>query len=641
MDGSQKQTKAGGVTGAYNLVPAGALQRKRRFVAARFPVAPAGFSKGAEFTLGVDQQQTAAPSKQRDSAPPAAAPPPALLLTNKSLPGNAPGKQLQGVPRTDAIGNYFVLMKAGKDFSVYPLEASYTFKPYTKPSGLTIEEVEAGQRAPATAAAAAGGGGSSLLLPKSMRLAMREQQAAQAADKQLHDDAAPLLKDKLAELAVKYGSGSGSSGSRLVLHASEDEDGGSSDMDFGGDEEEGAAKRKGPKADAARAAAAAGKGKKGKGAAASVAADDIPDDELAEDIYAGEEDELRPERPDKAADWEFVEDAQDDDLGMGGSDEEELEDDPGLRKELGIEEEEEEEEDPEKKEAELGKAAEEAAAKSAAAAAAAGKAAEGGDDMPAGDDEDDDEDLLEVDDDENFDEDYLDRLAKAADEDADGISPQGFKRRKQAAAASSGRYRSPAPGQRGATPPVAAAAAAAAARDGTPGAGKRGATPPSVAMAAALAGQGSGRSATPPGGKRRTPPPGPGAAAAAADRRATPPPQQQQPSAKRKRSDAAAAGGSDGAAAAALPGPAAAAAGPPAPRWAAHQLDSQGVPTTEGVIEALRAMGPIPVQLLALLQQHLSLAPEGKALLKQRLLQVAKVDMVDGVKCMVLKPRAP
>lgn len=32
------QTKAGGVTGAYNLVPAGALQRKRRFVAARFPV---------------------------------------------------------------------------------------------------------------------------------------------------------------------------------------------------------------------------------------------------------------------------------------------------------------------------------------------------------------------------------------------------------------------------------------------------------------------------------------------------------------------------------------------------------------------------------------------------------------------------
>jgi hypothetical protein len=30
-----------------------------------------------------------------------------------------------------------------------------------------------------------------------------------------------------------------------------------------------------------------------------------------------------------------VEDAADDDLGMGGSDEEELEDDPGLRKELG------------------------------------------------------------------------------------------------------------------------------------------------------------------------------------------------------------------------------------------------------------------------------------------------------------------
>jgi hypothetical protein len=34
----------------------------------------------------------------------------------------------------------------------------------------------------------------------------------------------PLLKDKLSELAAKYG---GSSSSKLVLHASEDEDCGS------------------------------------------------------------------------------------------------------------------------------------------------------------------------------------------------------------------------------------------------------------------------------------------------------------------------------------------------------------------------------------------------------------------------------
>ncbi|KAF6252564.1 hypothetical protein COO60DRAFT_514754 [Scenedesmus sp. NREL 46B-D3] len=207
----------------------------------------------------------------------------------------APNRQFQGVPRTDAIGNYFVLMKAGRDyFSVYPLEASYTFKPYVKPSGLTIEEVEAGQRAPAAAAAAASAGSKpSLLLPKSVRMAMREQQATQAADKQLHEDAAPLLKDKLAELAVKYGSSGGSSGSRLVLHASDGEDGGSSDMDFGGDDDGDApTKRRGPKA---AAGAAAGKGKKGKGAAGSAAAAaDIGDDELAEDIYAGEEDELRP-----------------------------------------------------------------------------------------------------------------------------------------------------------------------------------------------------------------------------------------------------------------------------------------------------------------------------------------------------------
>jgi hypothetical protein len=74
----------------------------------------------------------------------------------------------------------------------------------------------------------------------------------------------PLLKDKLAELAVKYGSGAGSSSSKLVLHASDDEDGGSSDMDFGGDDEDDTRKRKGPKAEAAGRAAAAAKGKKGK-----------------------------------------------------------------------------------------------------------------------------------------------------------------------------------------------------------------------------------------------------------------------------------------------------------------------------------------------------------------------------------------
>jgi hypothetical protein len=41
----------------------------------------------------------------------AAVPPPALLLTNKVLPGMDPKKQFQGLPRTDAISNYFVVMK--------------------------------------------------------------------------------------------------------------------------------------------------------------------------------------------------------------------------------------------------------------------------------------------------------------------------------------------------------------------------------------------------------------------------------------------------------------------------------------------------------------------------------------------------
>jgi hypothetical protein len=128
-----------------------------------------------------------------------------------------------------------------------------------------------------------------------------------------------------------------------------------------------------------------------------------------------------------------------------------------------------------------------------------------------------------------------------------------------------------------------------------------------------------------------------------------PPPQQQQQQlgsnagAKRKREvgggseggSLGSAGASAGTAAAAA---AAAGGGQLAPRWAPHQLDAQGVPTTDGIIEALRALGPMPTERLGLLNEHLrDVGPEGKALLKKRLLQVAKVDNRDGRKFMVLK----
>lgn len=70
----------------------------------------------------------------------------------------------------------------------------------------------------------------------------------------------PLLKDKVAELAVKYGSSSG----RLVVHESDDGDESDDDMDFGGfDGDEGPKKGRKGRQDATEAALP--KGRKGKG----------------------------------------------------------------------------------------------------------------------------------------------------------------------------------------------------------------------------------------------------------------------------------------------------------------------------------------------------------------------------------------
>ncbi|KAF8060620.1 hypothetical protein HT031_004797 [Scenedesmus sp. PABB004] len=620
-----------GVSGVFNLVPAGLLQRKRKYVAARFPQAserqrggrsrrpaptcwaaavagcwaaaracgaarrpqgPPNF-KG-DLSLGVDA--AAAPViRPRDGAP---APPPkqpALLLGAK---GGA-GRQMQGLPRTDQSSTYFVLMKSGRDFSVYPLEGSYTFKPVARPTAVTIEEVEAAQRGPAAAAAASAAADAALLMPRSLRAALKDEAAAAAADRRLREEAGTVLEGgKVAELAVRYaatgsaaaGAGGGG-GSKLVLHADDDEEGGSDDMDFGGDDDDDAARRragKGPRRDepAGRGGGGGARGKAGKGAAGP----DIPEDEAPEDIYAGEEDELRPERPTKADDWEFEADHDDDDLAQGASDEEGLDDDPGLRRELGIEGDEEEEEEKKKREAELAADAE------AAAAGGAGGAAGGAEGELEGELEGDGEgDMADLDGDdddygddygEDFDADDLDRLA--AERENDTLGGPALKRRKQSAG-SGGSDRSPAPAAlRAATPPGG----------GTPGGG-RDATPPVGAPAA----RGGGQLTPPQGGGQRLTPPASGGA-------------------KRKRDPAEPGGDGE---VDWLPRP---------------EVDAQGVPTTESIAAALRMAGPILTDKLNQLTVHFlgkSASDEAKILFKRRLLMVARVEVIDGRKHMVLK----
>jgi hypothetical protein len=69
-------------------------------------------------------------------------------------------------------------------------------------------------------------------------------------------------------------------------------------------------------------------------------------------------------------------------------------------------------------------------------------------------------------------------------------------------------------------------------------------------------------------------------------------------------------------------------------------LDAQGVPSTDGIIQALRVLGPTPINQLTLLSVNVDWSQtgaDGKTLLKKRLLQVGKAQVVDGRNCLVLK----
>jgi hypothetical protein len=64
------------------------------------------------------------------------------------------------------------------------------------------------------------------------------------------------------------------------------------------------------------------------------------------------------------------------------------------------------------------------------------------------------------------------------------------------------------------------------------------------------------------------------------------------------------------------------------------------VPSTDGIVEALRVLGPTPISELTLLSVNVDWSQtgaEGKTLLKKRILQVGKSQIIDGRQCMVLK----
>lgn len=616
------------------MIPAGLAQTKRKYIAARFPKDAPSFV-AEEYVVGFEQ----APGKQVKE--------PSLLLSRKNPKQQQQQQQQgskdlpnhhQGVPRTDAPSNYFVLSKSGGkwDFVVQPLETTFTFKKLVKGPGPSIEEAEAEMRP------AAGARDPARFLPKSMRQQLQDAAAAEAAEKKLQEEVVPLFdKAKVAELAVKYGAGS--SQGKLVVGHSDDE---GSDEGWGatlGEDDEGAAGRKrGPGKDK-KGAKGAGKGRKG---AKESSGPDIPEDEMPEDIYAGEEDELRPAAPTEDVDWEFQDDRADDDMDQGASDDEQQPDDPGLRKQLGLEADDDEEEEAKK---EAGLAADEAeGADKAEGQGAAAPAAAGADGAAAGAaggpsqasvggsaESDDVEDEMLLEGEEDVDPDYLDRLAEGREPN---VGASHAAKRRKGSVGPAGRDRSPAPGtaaaSRHATPPLGAGSSRATPQ---PGSGlKRGATPPPGSKAAAAgAASGSSRQGSVGAGARKTPPPS--AAAAAAGRRTPPPAAASAGAAKRKREEGSAAGGAGAAAAGAM---AAAAGVGRGYVWRPEQLDAKGVPTVEAMQQALEELGPITTTQLNLLQEHLDVArigDEGKKLLKSRMLQVAKVEVINGVKYVVLK----
>ncbi|GLI60992.1 hypothetical protein VaNZ11_003249 [Volvox africanus] len=326
--------------------------------------------------------------------------------------GGAPAAVFKGVPEGGGAANvegpplHYVLFRSGNQVTAFPAEQWFAFKPHVDRRGLldsvTAANAAAGRQPPSTGPGA-GKGAAPLgflamrLVPKSQRLE-KQRQEEEARERQEQVAAGRLLP--LAG-AVEDELGPGG---RLKRFVDEDE---LEEELFGDNDEEDEGTRFGGKGAKA--------GKKGRGRGLKTAdGEELGEDEVPEDLYAGPgaDEDLRPEKPEEAEDWEHEFAPDDDDQDQGQD--EVYEDDPGLRKKLGIEgdEEDEEEEADEqaKKLKKLGdpddsdqeedeeerKKKEEEAKRQQAAAGGSGVAAAAEEDEPGDEDEDDLDELDEM-----------------------------------------------------------------------------------------------------------------------------------------------------------------------------------------------------------------------------------------------------
>ncbi|GIL81448.1 hypothetical protein Vretimale_976 [Volvox reticuliferus] len=340
-----------------------------------------------------------------------------LEQRDASAAGGAPAAVFKGVPEAGGGANmegpplHYVLFRSGNQVTAFPAEQWFAFKPHVDRRGLldsvTAANAAAGRQPPSTGNGA-GKGAAPLdffamrLVPKSQRLE-KQRQEEEAKERQ-EQVAAGRLLPLAGAVDDELGRGFGAGGGRLKRFVDEDE---LEEELFGNDDEEEEGTRFGGKG---------GKGgKKGRGRALKTAdGEELGEDEVPEDLYAGPgaDEDLRPEKPEEAEDWEHEFAPDDDDQDQGQD--EVYDDDPGLRKKLGIEgddEDEEEEADEQAKklkklgdpddsdqeeEEEERKKKEEEAKRQQAAAGGSGATGAAEEDEPADEDEEDLDELDEM-----------------------------------------------------------------------------------------------------------------------------------------------------------------------------------------------------------------------------------------------------
>ncbi|KAG1660729.1 hypothetical protein FOA52_003038 [Chlamydomonas sp. UWO 241] len=213
----------------------------------------------------------------------------------------------------------FVMVQQGDVLTAFPADLVHNFKTvFPRHGATTIEEAEAAMRRGRDVEAT----GSEFFAPKSVRAAVAK--GAEEGD---------------APAAARRGGGGGGGGGggrddkMMNLFGSDSDDDGDNDDDLGLDK----------KATKGRGGGGGGGGRGGRGGGGGGEDGGLGDDAV-EDIYQGEQDELRPDKPEAGEDWEHEFEFADDDEVMEVDDQKE-EDDPGERKKLGLEEDEEDDDE--------------------------------------------------------------------------------------------------------------------------------------------------------------------------------------------------------------------------------------------------------------------------------------------------------